>query len=339
MSSSVLRFARATAAVTVALVASSSMGAAQPTDAPSALPGEPWIVYQGGSGGPSRIRLVRPDGTGDHALIDAATPPALEQLHPDWSHDGSRIAFSAQDADGTRDIWVASVDGSDVTRVVDCAAPCAWTDDPAWSADDSMIMYAKVAATDGGPNGIPTLEMTSADGAMTTTLFTGLPIEAFYVPRWTPDGGMVMEIDTFASARVDETEALGARVGPVVPTANGRALAPLVDEGAWASYPAVNPIDGRVVLQMPVTDDPFGPADLFLIDPDEGEPTRLTTFGDGGGWAIQPSWTPDGSRIVFVAEDVVRTHPNVATIAADGTGLKRLHDAPFRTHPRLRPVP
>jgi len=102
VSSSVLRFARATAAAALALVASSSMGAAQPTDAPSALPGEPWIAYQGGSGGPSRIRLVRPDGTGDHALIDAATPPALEQLHPDWSHDGSRIAFSAQDTDDTR---------------------------------------------------------------------------------------------------------------------------------------------------------------------------------------------------------------------------------------------
>ena len=51
-----------------------------------------------------------------------------------------------------------------------------------------------------------------------------------------------------------------------------------------------------------------------------GEPRILTDFGPNGGWAIQPSWTPDGESISFVAEDVVRSHPNAATIAADGTG-------------------
>lgn len=224
--------------------------------------------------------------------------------------------------------------------MIDCSAPCAWTDDPAWSADGSKILFAKVTATDGVPNGLPTLEMASAEGGMTTTMFTGLPVEAFYLPRWTPDGGVVTEIDTFASARVDETQAVGARVAPILATDGGRALVPLVAPTSWAGYPAVDPIDGRVVFQMPVTDDPFGPADLFLADPDGGEPTRLTTFGDDGGWAIQPSWTPDGTLIIFVAEDVIRTHPNVATIAPDGSGLERLgDDGVFRTHPRLRPVP
>ena len=40
----------------------------RPTDT-AVRPGEPWLVYQGGTGGPARIRLVRPDGTGDHVLV------------------------------------------------------------------------------------------------------------------------------------------------------------------------------------------------------------------------------------------------------------------------------
>ena len=50
----------------------------------------------------------------------------------------------------------------------------------------------------------------------------------------------------------------------------------------------------------------------------------------------QPTWTPDGSTIIFVAEDVVRSHPNAALEKRDGTGLTRLSDEYFRTHPRLR---
>ncbi|HEX6867522.1 MAG TPA: hypothetical protein VF119_01895, partial [Candidatus Limnocylindrales bacterium] len=59
------------------------MSTAAPTASVAA--GEPWIVYQGGTGGPARIRLVRPDGTEDHELTPGEAPG--EQSHPDWSRD------------------------------------------------------------------------------------------------------------------------------------------------------------------------------------------------------------------------------------------------------------
>ena len=83
---------------------------------------------------------------------------------------------------------------------------------------------------------------------------------------------------------------------------------------------------------------PFDAADIHVLDLAAGEPRRLTTFGEDGGWAIQPAWTPDGAGITFVAEDLVRSHPNYASIRSDGTDLERLSDRYFRTHPRLRPT-
>src|SRR5262245_63205787 len=66
--------------------------AAPPTPTASIAMGGPLIVYQGGDGGPSRVRLVRPDGTDDHVLVDGLVQgrPDGWYQHPDWSHDGQR---------------------------------------------------------------------------------------------------------------------------------------------------------------------------------------------------------------------------------------------------------
>ena len=42
--------------------------------------------------------------------------------------------------------------------------------------------------------------------------------------------------------------------------------------------------------------------------------------------------------MTFVAEDTIRTHPNIAVVASDGTGLERTSDVYFRTHRPLRPT-
>jgi hypothetical protein len=78
------------------------------------------------------------------------------------------------------------------------------------------------------------------------------------------------------------------------------------------------------------------PGDVAIVAVGGGEPRVVTSFDPGGGWAIQPSWTPDGGSVTFVAEEVVRSHPNVAVVRADGSDLRRLSDGVFRTHPRLR---
>lgn len=302
------------------------------------LAGEPWIAYQGGTGGPPTIRLVRPDGSDDHAV--APDILAGDQNHPDWSHDGLRIAFSADDGDGTRDIWTVDADGSQATKIVDCADPCAWTDDPSWSPDDARIVFARVTKTDGGPNGLPTLVTVDPDGGHPKTLLTGDPVESFYTPRWSPEGKrLVVEIDRFVTARVDETE-VSAQTIAVVDTSKEREVRTLLPWNSRAGYPDWSPVGGLIVFQRPTAADGSGdPADIWTISSDGSDAAQVSTFGPKGGWGIQPSWTPDGSTVMFVGEDIVRTHPNVATAQPDGSGLSRLSDDYFRTHPRMRPTP
>jgi WD40 repeat protein len=67
---------------------------------------------------------------------------------------------------------------------------------------------------------------------------------------------------------------------------------------------------------------------------------RPHTFGNAEQRAAQPTWTPDGSRIIFtlVGQHAGTDSPrHAAVIDADGSNIVEIGvDA---THPRLRPGP
>lgn len=354
MSSSLVRRALIATSVILATACSSSTGASlAPSSVPSAatplpspstfsavLAGERWIAYQGGDGGPARIRLVRPDGTGDHELTPGAVPG--EQFHPDWSHDGLRIAFAVDAADGTRDIWVANADGSDAHEVHDCAAPCEWTDSPAWSPGDTELAMEHgflVDATTG--EGDSTVEVLDLGTGVSRPIYDAAPTEYVYTPRWSPDGSSIaFELDRFDSRRLDAETVVASTI--VIADVTGKAKPnPVLPWESWATAPDWHPTKDQLVYVAPTASkDPFGPADVHIVGLDSRDPVRITDFGATGGWAIQPAWTPDGARVIFVGEDKIRTTPNAATILGDGTGLERMAwDGTYRTHPRLRPTP
>jgi Tol biopolymer transport system component len=332
-------------ALVVSAFATASSGSPAPGSSPSpgplVQPGEPWIVYNGGTDGPARIRLVRPDGTDDHTLVPDLIPedPLGWQQHPDWSHDGTRIAFGAEQDDGTQDIWVANADGTGVVELYDCASPCGWADHPAWSPDDRTIAIM-TATRVGDVDSTSALELIDVLTGSRRTVLSAPDLAWFYVPRWSPEGDrIVVEATRFATARFDEERAMAGTVGIIdlkqdVPTFDS-----LLPWESFAAYPDWSPGGTRIVFSLPApADDHDGPADLSILDLGTGTTMQLTHFAEGGGWAIQPSWTPDGSQVIFVGEDVVRTHPNVALIGGDGHGLTRLADSFFRTHPRMRPT-
>jgi Tol biopolymer transport system component len=319
--------------------AAPALGAADASTAAglSPAPGEPWIVYNGALGTGAAIRLVRTDGTDDHAVFGGLTPG--EQRHPDWPPDGASIVFAADDVDGTRDLWMGPADGSSAERIYDCAAPCGWSADPAWPPDGRSILFQRGSAIGDAGLGLGSVDVLDLGSRAIETLFTGAETEYLYVPRWAPDmHAFVMELERFPSGRLDESHLDAATIAIVELTADRPAARELLPDSTFAAYPDWG-ADGRIVFMRPVGADLEGPSDLYAIDPGGGDPTRVTTTGQEGRQALQPSWTPDGDRIIFVEQDDFGVNVRMATIRPDGTDVTTATSGGdmFGTHPRLRP--
>lgn len=313
------------------------------------LPGEPWIAYMSniGGDGTDRLHLVRPDGNDRHQL---ATGLDGQQEHPDWSPDASRIAFDHwtpdPDASGRDliDIWTAAADGSDATRVAACDLPCFQLSYPAWSPDGTQLAVVRYDEQVGGiwgPSAIEVVDVAtgvrrvvheSADGSI-----------AYRNPRWSPDGSqIVFGLETYA----DAAAATLISAALAVVAADGSDAAPriITPPGMDAWEPDWHPFGDRIVFRTHFdpsdSADRTKPTDLYTIRPDGTGFTPVTSFGLGTQRAIEPSWTPDGSQIVFTLVDGFGGGqiPAIAFVDADGSNVSRLGFA-AGTVGRLRPTP
>ena len=140
-----------------------------------------------------KIVLVDPGGRNQRAAAPS-TPPGQEA--PDWSPDGTRLAFEVTHTS----IWVAEIDGA-AKEVFTCSRPCWRVQHPSWSPDGTGLAFM-VAETKNGST-------TSRAAVVTMDLATSTVSTAYedtsgrvwvYGPRWSPDGlQLVFEADTFAT--------------------------------------------------------------------------------------------------------------------------------------------
>lgn len=308
--------------------------------APVVGDGEEWIAYQGV---PRGISLIRPDGTGGHVILG---PPG-DQNHPDWSPDGSEIAYVQYDESSSM-VMITDVRGESTRAVVDAFPPgldgLFW-EDPAWSRDGSEIA---MVGYEGDPNQTAPARSvlaiaTVATGELTVAGELALADGRLHsFPRWSPDGqALVHNVDHFTGDAFDgSTLAVTRRTGET-----------------WSDPAAITEVGQYGKLDWHPTEDliVFGdydigafqstdePSNLYTVRSDGSELTQITSFGPGEERATQPTWTADG-RILFTYvtgdDDEVR---EVAVVDADGSGLEVVVAADEigpgnRPHPRLRPV-
>jgi Tol biopolymer transport system component len=143
----------------------------------------------------------------------------------------------------------------------------------------------------------------------------------------------------------------------VVDADGSEAQAPriLTDPAMFGNYPDWGR-DGRIVFSTY----PLGSfqqttkaTNLYTILPDGTDLTRVTHFGEGDTRAAQPSWTPEGDRIVFTDIEPNPSDPSgerlIAMIDADGSDLSLIPvpadqarqdgDVWYGSHARMRPTP
>ena len=140
--------------------------------------GQSWIAYQSYDGA-THIRLVHPDGSADHLLVDGA--------HPDWSPDGKQLAYQVD----SMEIWVIDAGGAKPHKVFDCKGPCILGDSPAWSPDGRSLAFSTANGVNGEAPGSRVASVDVATGSIATLVETVGPDYAFY-PRWSPDGHSIV---------------------------------------------------------------------------------------------------------------------------------------------------
>jgi Tol biopolymer transport system component len=207
-------------------------------------------------------------------------------MHPDWSPDGSLLAFSAEDATDddkprelmTIDLWVSQPDGTGAERVLDCVLPCVDTDDPAWSPDGTQLAFIEFDENDG--NAVFSLRSMDVKSKVVTTLAVATGADEFQSPRWSPDGQrVVLELshwtDATSSGELAETAiaVVDLRDSAPAPTV-------ITDWSLWATYPDWHPTEDLIVFSTrPWTALDDGPSNLFTIRPDGSDvlasPQRL----------------------------------------------------------------
>lgn len=261
-----------------------------------------WIAYSAGGAGPDpgyrEVRLLRTDGSDDHAIQVPWTEPLDEA---DWARDGRSILLARERvAEGVLDILEFDLASGTSRELVHCdpkaAIPCAQTNEASYSADGRRIAYFFAeGAVDG--QGIPAdcglRIMTIEGGAIEDVTRHPCGLVEDRHPRWSPDGTRLAFYRT-------QQEVKG---GPVTGSAlfiRDLATGAELQLTAWDASRAEEldwSPDGRWIVFM----------DGDLGDPTTGRLSRvrpdgtglevLATFGDGVA-PFRPRYTFDGVWIL-----------------------------------------
>lgn len=179
---------------------------------------------------------------------------------PQWSPDGSRIAF-AGDADGDLDIYVIAASGGEPVRLTD--NPGVDTD-PAWSPDGGRIAFASDRSTPayGSYPGSLEIFVMNDDGSDPAQL-TDAANDSFS-PAWSPDGASIV----FVSNRSGDND-----LYIMDASGEGEELLTFDDSGAEDRKPVFT-ADGRWIAFLSNRDgERF---QLYLVDPRGVAVTRVT---------------------------------------------------------------
>ena len=144
----------------------------------------------------SSIYVVNSDGTG---LARLTTPRGNAEDHaPDWSPDGTAIAFVREDAKHGYHLFVMKPDG---TSTRELAKALEYPDEPAWSPNGAMLAFAGTDYEGAGYDN-PDVFVVNRDGSGLRNL-THSRVFPDSRPRWSPDGRRIVFVSNKHHNRPD----------------------------------------------------------------------------------------------------------------------------------------
>jgi TolB protein len=189
------------------------------------------VTAEGESGLPAGIFILEPATGAMHPLT--ANPYGYQDKEPDYSTDGTRIAFvrdrqlvESGDASDMSALFVVNVDGTDLRQLTAWAQGLVGT--PSWSPDGAQIVFRA------GAQGPSQIFVIGADGTGLKQLTFGAPGEPSYWPSWSPDGTRIVFTRAVAGSFIQlfTMSPDGSHVAPLISTTPVEA-----NEADWGTRP------------------------------------------------------------------------------------------------------
>lgn len=279
-----------------------------PTEVPTPVPAGGgsgriyFISVNRDEGVPGGLYAMDADGSNVEA-IDAGFPLVL---HPDFSPDGSQIAY-----------WTP-LTGDEMIFVIDAEGTGGGPADPVtnfssavpdWSPDGTRLLFN--SDHDDEPKDTPDLWAMNLDGSDLVEIIDNPP-DADYAAQWSPDGTQIL----FVSDRTGSRDLFVANI-------DGSEVTQITDDPA-SEVDAVWSPDGS---QIAFVSNRSGDSEIFVMNADGSDVTQIT---DDDYDELEIDWSPDGSRIVFVKH--LPDQYDIFTINPDGSDEVQVTDDAFEDH-------
>ncbi len=245
----------------------------------------------------TEIYVVNEDGSGKTMLTNNF---GLD-ISPDWSPDGSKIAFASSGDDGFG-IYVMNESGGDLNRLKDSPG---WNSHPDWSLDGSRIVFMS------DRNYNFEIYVMNSDGSGQTRLTTDPAHDR--EPSWSPDGSKI----AFHSSRDGNNEIY-------IMNSDGSGQTRLTDNSAHNQEPDWSPDGSKIAF---ASTGGGGGYDIYVMNPDGSEQTKLTNEPYLTG-SRYPDWSPDGSKIAY-SRSPGYSSGEINIMNSDGSGTKNLTKHPY----------
>jgi dipeptidyl aminopeptidase/acylaminoacyl peptidase len=274
-----------------------SRGSPEPTVAPPpAGSDEGLIAFVSTRDGNGEIYVMAADGSNPTRLTDYRQWDGF----PDWSPDGTQVAYYSYLNSRSWVIIVMDVDGSNPRQLTD-GGLCDGA--PHWSPDGTRIAYSSSANCSGDDREIYVID---ADGGNPRNLSNNEADDL--AGTWSPDSTQMV----FASNRDGNYELYTM-------DADGSNVRRLTDNDADDYAPAWSP-DGT---QIAFYSDRDGNDEIYVMDADGGNSRNLSNH-PSADWF--PRWSPDGTQITFSSQR--DGNLEIYVMDADGGNVRRLTDNP-----------
>lgn len=259
----------------------------------------------------------------DGSDVKRLTDDSFDDKEPEWSPNGSKIAFSSMRHLNIGEIYVMNADGTQQTRRTQSSGGLlSGAMSPAWSPDGTKIVYAARSGFLDGPEGLlPRLYTTVASADLRCdpqgSVLRKSPqaiknheqLTAYTNPAWSPDGTKIAfsHLVSYLVVGVQQIKIMNVDgSGLVALTAQLGAE----DDAAWS------PDGSKFAFAGRVTGDTW---EIYVVNADGSGEVRLTRNSVDD---LSPTWSPDGSEIAFQSDRDGR--PEIYVMNADGTGVRRL---------------